>query len=95
MLDPDYDGRSLFPRQVFFIADVMKVTKKLIRKIRPDHNSYSIVFQAIRQRDVPSETSPPSPKLGLKHPLFHRSRELRRFDIHAIGTFTDMDGILK
>ena len=24
MLDPDYDGRSLFPRQVFFIADVMK-----------------------------------------------------------------------
>ena len=34
-------------------------------------------------------------KPGLKHPLFHRSRELRRFDIHAIGTFTDMDGILK
>jgi hypothetical protein len=33
--------------------------------------------------------------VGLKHPLFHRSRELRRFDIHAIGTFTDMDGILK
>ena len=95
MLDPDYDGRSLFPRQVFFIADVMKVTKKLIRKIRPDRNSYSIVFQAIRQRDVPIETSPPSPKPGLKHPLFHRSRELRRFDIHAIGTFTDMDGILK
>jgi adenine-specific DNA-methyltransferase len=24
MLDPDYDGRSLFPRQVFFIANVMK-----------------------------------------------------------------------
>jgi adenine-specific DNA-methyltransferase len=24
MLDPDYDGRSLFPRQIFFIADVMK-----------------------------------------------------------------------
>jgi adenine-specific DNA-methyltransferase len=24
MLDPDYDGRSLFPRQMFFIADVMK-----------------------------------------------------------------------
>jgi adenine-specific DNA-methyltransferase len=24
MLDPDYDGRSLFPRQVFFIADVLK-----------------------------------------------------------------------
>jgi adenine-specific DNA-methyltransferase len=24
MLDTDYDGRSLFPRQVFFIADVMK-----------------------------------------------------------------------
>ena len=24
LLDPDYDGRSLFPRQVFFIADVMK-----------------------------------------------------------------------
>ena len=24
MLDPDYDGRSLFPRQVFFIADAMK-----------------------------------------------------------------------
>jgi adenine-specific DNA-methyltransferase len=24
MLDPDYDGRSLFPRQVFFIAEVMK-----------------------------------------------------------------------
>lgn len=24
MLDPDYDSRSLFPRQVFFIADVMK-----------------------------------------------------------------------
>lgn len=24
MLDPDYDGRSLFPRQVFFIADIMK-----------------------------------------------------------------------
>jgi adenine-specific DNA-methyltransferase len=24
MLDPDYDGRSLFPRQVFFIADIMQ-----------------------------------------------------------------------
>lgn len=24
MLDPDYDGRSLFPRQVFFIADIMR-----------------------------------------------------------------------
>ena len=24
MLDPDYDGRSLFPRQVFFIAEVIK-----------------------------------------------------------------------
>ena len=24
MLDPDYDGRSLFPRQIFFIADVMR-----------------------------------------------------------------------
>ena len=24
LLDPDYDGRSLFPRQVFFIADAMK-----------------------------------------------------------------------
>jgi adenine-specific DNA-methyltransferase len=24
LLDPDYDGRSLFPRQVFFLADVMK-----------------------------------------------------------------------
>jgi len=24
MLDTDYDARSLFPRQVFFIADVMR-----------------------------------------------------------------------
>jgi adenine-specific DNA-methyltransferase len=24
MLDPDYDGRSLFPHQVFFIADIMQ-----------------------------------------------------------------------
>ena len=24
MLDPDYDGRSLFPRQVFFMADIMR-----------------------------------------------------------------------
>jgi len=24
MLDTDYDGRSLFPCQVFFLADVMK-----------------------------------------------------------------------
>jgi len=64
MLDPDYDGRSLFPRQVFFIADVMKVTKKLIRKIRPDHNSYSIVFQAIRQRDVPSGMKLPHRRLS-------------------------------
>ena len=24
LLDTDYDGRSLFPRQVFFIADVMQ-----------------------------------------------------------------------
>jgi adenine-specific DNA-methyltransferase len=24
MLDTDYDGRSLFPRQIFFIAEVMK-----------------------------------------------------------------------
>jgi len=30
MLDPDYDGRSLFPRQVFFIADVMKDSLKTL-----------------------------------------------------------------
>jgi adenine-specific DNA-methyltransferase len=41
MLDPDYDGRSLFPRQVFFIADVMKdglekLAKTLRAEIDPD-----------------------------------------------------------
>ena len=28
MLDPDYDGRSLFPRQVFFVASVMQDSLK-------------------------------------------------------------------
>lgn len=32
MLDPDYDGRSLFPRQVFFIADVMRDSLKALAK---------------------------------------------------------------
>jgi adenine-specific DNA-methyltransferase len=41
LLDPDYDGRSLFPRQVFFIADVMqdgldKLTRNLKAEIDPD-----------------------------------------------------------
>jgi adenine-specific DNA-methyltransferase len=41
LLDPDYDGRSLFPRQVFFIADVMqdgleKLARNLKAEIDPD-----------------------------------------------------------
>ena len=41
LLDPDYDGRSLFPRQVFFLADVMKdsfenLAKTLHAEIDPD-----------------------------------------------------------
>ena len=32
LLDPDYDGRSLFPRQVFFIADVLKEGLKTLAK---------------------------------------------------------------
>ncbi|HUE74807.1 MAG TPA: site-specific DNA-methyltransferase [Pirellulaceae bacterium] len=32
MLDPDYDGRSLLPRQVFFIADVMSNSLKALAK---------------------------------------------------------------
>jgi adenine-specific DNA-methyltransferase len=37
MLDPDYDGRSLFPRQVFFIADVMKEgVKTLAENLRAE-----------------------------------------------------------
>lgn len=41
LLDPDYDGRSLFPRQVFFLADVMskgleRLAKGLKAEIDPD-----------------------------------------------------------
>ncbi len=41
LLDPDYDGRSLFPRQVFFIADVTqdglkKLAQNLKAAIDPD-----------------------------------------------------------
>jgi adenine-specific DNA-methyltransferase len=37
MLDTDYDGRSLFPRQVFFIADVMKEgLKTLARNLKAE-----------------------------------------------------------
>jgi adenine-specific DNA-methyltransferase len=41
MLDPDYDGRSLFPRQVFFLADIMKgglerMTRTLRAEINPN-----------------------------------------------------------
>jgi adenine-specific DNA-methyltransferase len=32
MLDPDYDGRSLFPRQVFFLADVLRDGLKRLAK---------------------------------------------------------------
>jgi adenine-specific DNA-methyltransferase len=32
LLDPDYDGRSLFPRQVFFIADVLQDGLKTLAK---------------------------------------------------------------
>jgi adenine-specific DNA-methyltransferase len=37
LLDPDYDGRSLFPRQVFFIADVMQDgLEKLARNLKAE-----------------------------------------------------------
>ena len=41
LLDPDYDGRSLFPRQVFFIADIMqdgleRLARNLKAEIDPD-----------------------------------------------------------
>jgi adenine-specific DNA-methyltransferase len=37
LLDPDYDGRSLFPRQVFFIADVMQDgIEKLARNLKAE-----------------------------------------------------------
>jgi adenine-specific DNA-methyltransferase len=37
LLDSDYDGRSLFPRQVFFIADVMKDGwEKLARNLKAE-----------------------------------------------------------
>jgi adenine-specific DNA-methyltransferase len=47
LLDPDYDGRSLFPRQVFFIADVMqdgieRLARNLKAEIDPEKiESYS------------------------------------------------------
>jgi adenine-specific DNA-methyltransferase len=56
MLDPDYDGRSLFPRQVFFIADVMQdslrtLAENLKAEIDPELiNAYfgtvSLAFEA-------------------------------------------------
>ncbi len=40
----------------------------------------------------PDQTVPGS---GLKHPLFHPSRELVRFDNRYDGRFADIDAILK
>lgn len=40
MLDTDYDGRSLFPRQVFFLADVMQDgLKRLARNLKAEIDS--------------------------------------------------------
>ena len=37
LLDTDYDGRSLFPRQVFFVADVMKDSlEKLAQNLKAE-----------------------------------------------------------
>jgi adenine-specific DNA-methyltransferase len=44
LLDPDYDGRSLFPRQVFFIADVMQDgLDKLARNLKAEIDPEKIV----------------------------------------------------
>ena len=40
MLDPDYDGRSLFPRQVFFVTNLGKDDlKRLERNLRAEINA--------------------------------------------------------
>jgi adenine-specific DNA-methyltransferase len=79
MLDTDYDGRSLFPRQVFFIAEVMKDgLKALAQNLRAEIDE-NLIQSYFGTTSLPFETGT------------HRRAAVKIIDERGIESFKVID----